>query len=135
ARTVESQVHRELASGLSMPVGFKNRTDGDLRVAIDAMRAARHPHWFPSLTRDGRPAILGTTGNPATHLVLRGGSRTGPNFEAAAIEHAVSLLSGASLPPVVMVDSSHGNSGKDPAQQPHVAASLAEQIAAGSRAI
>src|SRR5205823_8786722 len=79
ARTTESQVHRELASGLSMPVGFKNRTDGDVQVAIDAIRSARHPHWFPSLTREGAPAVMGTAGNEHAHLVLRGGSR-GPNF-------------------------------------------------------
>jgi 3-deoxy-7-phosphoheptulonate synthase len=135
ARTVESQVHRELASGLSMPVGFKNRTDGDLRVAIDAMRSARHPHWFPSLTRDGVPAILGTAGNAATHLVLRGGNRTGPNFDPAAIADATRQLEQAGLPPVVMVDCSHGNSGKDPARQPVVAAAIGAQVAAGSRAI
>src|SRR5205823_8178688 len=79
ARTVESQVHRQLASGLSMPVGMKNRTDGDVQVAIDAIRSARHPHWFPSLTREGAPAVMGTAGNEHAHLVLRGGSR-GPNF-------------------------------------------------------
>ncbi|MEO5957689.1 MAG: 3-deoxy-7-phosphoheptulonate synthase, partial [Opitutaceae bacterium] len=79
ARTVESQIHRELASGLSMPVGFKNRTDGDVQVAVDAIRSARHPHWFPSLTREGSPAVLGTTGNDHGHLVLRGGTR-GANF-------------------------------------------------------
>ncbi len=135
ARTVESQVHRELASGLSMPVGFKNRTDGDLRVAIDAVRAARHPHWFPSLTRDGRPAILATSGNPTTHLVLRGGSRTGPNHQPDAIHGAATLLRDAGLPPVVMIDCSHGNSGKDPARQPRVAAEVGAQIADGAREI
>src|SRR5690606_959809 len=118
------QVHRELASGLSMPVGFKNRTDGDLRVAIDAIRAARHPHWFPSLTREGGPAILATTGNAATHLVLRGGARTGVNYHAEAIGEAAGLLRANGLPPVVMVDCSHGNSGKDPARQPQVAADV-----------
>lgn len=135
ARTVESQVHRELASGLSMPVGFKNRTDGDVRVAVDAMRAARHPHWFPSLAPDGRPAILGTAGNSATHLVLRGGSRTGPNHGPAAVAEAATMLRDAGLPPAVMIDCSHGNSGRDPSRQPVVAAEVAAQIAAGSRDI
>ena len=134
ARTVESQVHRELASGLSMPVGFKNRTDGDVQVAVDAIRSARHPHWFPSLTREGAPAVMGTTGNDHTHLVLRGGTR-GPNFSSADIRAAAALLGKNGLPPQVMVDCSHANSGKDPARQPAVAADLAAQIAAGERAI
>lgn len=135
ARTVESQVHRELASGLSMPVGIKNRTDGDLGVAIDALCAARRPHWFPSLTKEGAPAVLGTTGNPMTHLVLRGGSVSGPVFEPAAIREAEARLRAAKLDPVVMVDCSHGNSGKDPARQPLVAAALARQVASGARTI
>jgi 3-deoxy-7-phosphoheptulonate synthase len=134
ARTVESQVHRELASGLSMPVGFKNRTDGDVQVAIDAIRAARAPHWFPSLTRDGAPAILGTAGNDHTHLVLRGGTR-GPNFSREHVRAAAELLQKNALPPFVMVDCSHANSSKDPARQPSVAADLSAQIAAGERAI
>ena len=134
ARTVESQVHRELASGLSMPVGFKNRTDGDVQVAVEAIRSARHPHWFPSLTREGTPAVMGTTGNDHTHLVLRGGTR-GPNFSAADIRAAAALLAKNQLPPHVMVDCSHANSGKDPARQPAVAADLAAQIAGGERAI
>ncbi|HLP06962.1 MAG TPA: 3-deoxy-7-phosphoheptulonate synthase [Opitutaceae bacterium] len=135
ARTTESQVHRELASGLSMPVGFKNRTDGDVQVAIDALRAARLPHWFPSLTKEGAPAILSTSGNPHAHLVLRGGARSGPNFGIAAVTAALTALTSAGLPPAVMIDCSHGNSGKDPAKQPQVAAALAEQIAAGQRGI
>ncbi len=134
ARTVESQVHRELASGLSMPVGFKNRTDGDVQVAVDAICSARHPHWFPSLTRDGAPAVLGTSGNDCGHLILRGGAR-GPNYAAADIQAAVDLLRGAGLPPRLMVDCSHANSGKDPARQPAVAAAVAAQIAGGSRAV
>ncbi len=134
ARTVESQIHRELASGLSMPVGFKNRTDGDIQVAIDAIRSARHPHWFPSLTREGAPAVLGTAGNDQTHLVLRGGTR-GPNFAADHVRAAAELLKKNGLPPHVMVDCSHANSGKDPARQPLVAADLATQIASGDRAI
>ena len=134
ARTVESQVHRELASGLSMPVGFKNRTDGDVQVAIDAIRAARAPHWFPSLTRDGAPAILETSGNEHTHLVLRGGA-SAPNFSAEHVRNAAALLKKNSLPPQVMIDCSHANSGKDAARQLTVAADLVAQIAGGERAI
>lgn len=134
ARTVESQVHRELASGLSMTVGFKNRTDGDLLVAIDAIQSARHPHWFPSLTREGAPAVMGTTGNRSTHLVLRGGT-SGPNYSAAHVRRAAELLRGKGLPQRLMVDCSHANSGKDPSRQPAVAADLATQIAGGETAI
>ena len=134
ARTVESQVHRELASGLSMPVGFKNRTDGDIQVAIDAIRTARATHWFPSLTRDGAPAILGTAGNEHTHLVLRGGTR-GPNYSREHVRAVVEMLEKNSLPPRLMIDCSHANSGKDAARQPAVAADLAAQLAAGERAI
>ena len=132
ARTTESQIHRELASGLSMPVGFKNRTDGDIQVASDAIVSARHPHCFPSLTREGAPAVLATTGNEHGHLVLRGGSRTGPNFDREHIARAVALLEKAGVPPVVLVDCSHGNSGKQHDQQPQVAADLAAQVAGGS---
>jgi 3-deoxy-7-phosphoheptulonate synthase len=134
ARTVESQVHRELASGLSMPVGFKNRTDGNVQVAIDAIRSARHPHWFPSLTRDGAPAIMGTAGNERGHLVLRGGTQ-GPNYSRRHIREAAALLEANGLPARLMVDCSHANSGKDPGRQPAVAADLAAQIAAGETAI
>ena len=134
ARTVESQVHRELASGLSMSVGFKNRTDGDVQVAIDAIRSARHAHWFPSLTREGAPAVMGTTGNEHTHLVLRGGS-AGPNFSAAHVSAAGELLRKNNLSPHVMVDCSHANSGKDASRQPAVAADLAARIAGGDRTI
>jgi len=134
ARTVESQVHRELASGLSMPVGFKNRTDGDVRVAVDAIRSARHPHWFPSLTREGAPAVLGTAGNEHAHLVLRGGS-AGPNYEAKDVGSALALLREHDLPPFLMVDCSHANSGKNPARQPMVAKALGAQIAAGEKAV
>ena len=134
ARTVESQVHRELASGLSMPVGFKNRTDGDVRVAIDAIRSARHPHWFPSLTREGAPAVLGTAGNEHGHLVLRGGA-SGPNYEKGDVDAAVALLRDHDLPPYLMIDCSHANSAKNPARQPMVARAVAAQIAAGERAI
>jgi 3-deoxy-7-phosphoheptulonate synthase len=134
ARTVESQVHRELASGLSMPVGFKNRTDGDVQVAVDAICTAQHPHWFPSLTKDGAPAVLGTAGNDRCHLVLRGGT-LGPNYTAEHVRAAGELLRAASLPPFLMVDCSHANSGKDAERQPAVAAEIAAQIAAGERAI
>jgi 3-deoxy-7-phosphoheptulonate synthase len=135
ARTTESQIHRELASGLSMPVGFKNRTDGDLQVAVDAIVSASHPHCFPSLTREGAPAVLATAGNPEGHLVLRGGSRTGPNFSAEHIAQAVALLKKTSALPVVLVDLSHGNSGKQHDRQIAVAADVAGQVAGGSRAI
>jgi 3-deoxy-7-phosphoheptulonate synthase len=134
ARTVESQVHRELASGLSMPVGFKNRRDGDVQVAIDAIRTARHPHWFPSLTKDGAPAVLGTAGNDSGHLVLRGGT-SGPNFGAESVRAAADLLRAAELPPHLVIDCSHANSGKDAEAQPAVAAEIAAQLAAGERAI
>jgi len=134
ARTVESQVHRELASGLSMPVGFKNRTDGDIQVAVDAIRSARHPHWFPSLARDGAPACMQTTGNEDTHLVLRGGAR-GPNYSAADVAGVVALLEKNRLPPFLMVDCSHANSGKESERQTAVAADLAARIAAGERAV
>ena len=134
ARTTESQIHRELASGLSMPVGFKNRTDGDLQVAVDAIVSARHPHCFPSLTREGAPAVLATTGNPECHIVLRGGA-TGPNYDSLHVARAVALLTKAGALPVVLIDCSHGNSGKKHDQQPAVAADVAAQIAGGSRAI
>ena len=121
ARTAESQIHRELASGLSMPVGIKNRTDGNVQVAIDAIQAARSRHLFPSLTKEGAPAILETTGNPYAHLVLRGGSVTGPNFDLASMDSAAALLRSVQLPEVLMVDCSHGNSEKDPGRQIQVA--------------
>jgi 3-deoxy-7-phosphoheptulonate synthase len=128
ARTAESQIHRELASGLSMPVGIKNRTDGNVQVAIDAIQAARSRHLFPSLTKEGAPAILETTGNPYAHLVLRGGSETGPNFDAASIDSAAALLRSVRLPEVLMVDCSHGNSEKDPRRQIEVAEAVAANL-------
>ena len=135
ARTAESQIHRELASGLSMPVGIKNRTDGDVQVAVDALLSARHRHLFPSLTREGAPAILETTGNPSCHLVMRGGSKTGPNHEAPHICAARVLLRAANLPEVLMVDCSHGNSEKQPEKQKNVVESLKRQLNDGETAV
>lgn len=135
ARTVESQIHRELASGLSMPVGFKNGTNGSISVAIDAIRSARHPHWFPSLTKEGTPAILRSTGNPHSYLILRGGSESGPNYEREHVKAAAAALEQHSLQTSLIVDCSHANSGKDPARQALVIASLCEQIEQGETAI
>lgn len=134
ARTVESQVHRELVSGLELPVGFKNRTDGDVKVAVDAIRAARCRHWCTTITPEGVPAIVGTPGNKDTHLVLRGGTK-GPNYSAADVRRASELLHSHGLPPHVMVDCSHANSGKDPSLQPGIARSIAERIRAGDRSV
>jgi 3-deoxy-7-phosphoheptulonate synthase len=134
ARTVESQIHRQLASGLSMPVGFKNRTDGDVQVAVDAILSARHPHWFPSVTREGAPAIMETLGNDQTHIVLRGGTR-GPNFSSEHVRAAAALLRAKDLPPGMMIDCSHANCGKDAEREPAVAADVAAQVASGERAI
>ncbi|CAN5238798.1 3-deoxy-7-phosphoheptulonate synthase AroG [soil metagenome] len=134
ARTTESQVHRELASGLSMPVGFKNGTGGSIAIAVDAIRAARCPHNFLSVTKKGQSAIVRTRGNESCHIILRGG-RTGPNYEAAQVDAVVAQLKEAGLPPYVMVDCSHGNSLKDFRNQPKVAADLAAQVAGGSRAV
>jgi 3-deoxy-7-phosphoheptulonate synthase len=134
ARTTESQIHRELASGLSMPVGFKNRTDGDLQVAVDAIRSAQHPHAFPSLTHEGMPAVLTTAGNEHAHLVLRGGT-SGPNYEAAHIAKAQELLRKGGAPEAILVDCSHANSSKRYDRQPLVAADIAAQVAAGQKAI
>jgi len=135
ARTAESQVHRELASGLSMPVGIKNRTDGNVQVAVDAIRAARERHLFPSLTKEGAPAIFETRGNPYAHLVLRGGSETGPNYAAPAVQEALARLAAAGLPEIVMIDCSHGNSEKDPLKQVGVVGCAIDQLRAGQRGI
>jgi 3-deoxy-7-phosphoheptulonate synthase len=135
ARTVESQVHRELASGLSMPVGFKNRTDGNVQVAVEAILAARERHLFPSLTKEGAPAIFETTGNPYGHLVLRGGSATGPNFGREAVTAALARLRAAQLPEVVMIDCSHGNSEKNAERQLQVVEDVIAQRLAGQTAI
>jgi len=133
ARTAESQVHRELASGLSMPVGIKNRTDGDVGVAVDAIRAARERHLFPSLTKEGAPAILETSGNPFCHLVLRGGVR--PNYDSASVEAALEALRERGLPEVLMVDCSHGNSRRTAERQLEVARDVAEQVRRGQQGI
>ncbi|TGD75799.1 3-deoxy-7-phosphoheptulonate synthase [Mangrovimicrobium sediminis] len=135
ARTVESQIHRELASGLSMPVGFKNGTNGQVDVAIDAIRSARHGHWFASLTKEGTPAILESSGNPHGYLILRGGRETGPNYTPAAVRAAATALARADLPAALIVDCSHGNSEKDPRRQAQVMSSLCEQIQGGEQAI
>jgi 3-deoxy-7-phosphoheptulonate synthase len=134
ARTTESQIHRELASGLSMPVGFKNGTGGSIQIAIDAIGAAREPHYFLSVTKQGVSAIVTTTGNEACHIILRGGSK-GPNYDEDSIREVESQLVAANLAPCLMVDCSHGNSRKDYRNQPLVAQDLCAQIAAGSRAI
>ncbi|HEY9171505.1 MAG TPA: 3-deoxy-7-phosphoheptulonate synthase [Verrucomicrobiae bacterium] len=134
ARTTESQTHRELASGLSMPVGFKNSTDGSLQVAIDAMGAARSPHNFLGVDEFGFTSIVRTTGNPAGHIVLRGGRGT-TNYDAASIRDAEQQLARAGLPPVIMVDCSHANSGKVPARQEVVWRSVIEQRLAGTRSL
>ncbi|MFT3928159.1 MAG: 3-deoxy-7-phosphoheptulonate synthase [Myxococcales bacterium] len=130
ARTTESQVHRELASGLSMPVGFKNGTDGNVQIAVDAIRAASHPHHFLSVTKQGIHAIVATKGNDRCHVILRG-SNTGPNFGAEHVEQAARALEAAKQPPRIMIDASHGNSSKDHRNQPKVLAAIGEQLAAG----
>ena len=132
ARTTESQVHRELASGLSMPVGFKNGTDGSVNTAIDAVLAARSAHWFPSVTKQGVSAIFQTTGNDACHVILRGGKRSGPNYDAAHVAEVSAGLARQGLHARVMVDCSHGNSEKDHRRQSVVAKSICEQIREGS---
>ena len=134
ARTVESQTHRQLGSGLSMPVGFKNRTDGNVQVAADALRAAAVPQAFAGISPDGVPAVMYTRGNPDCHMILRGG-KDGPNYGADAVNAALGVLRAASLPERVMIDCSHDNSHKDPARQPVVAAEVADLVASGERRI
>jgi 3-deoxy-7-phosphoheptulonate synthase len=134
ARTTESQTHREMASGLSMPVGFKNGTDGGLDVAINAMKAAREPHSFIGIDGSGRVALVRTRGNPSSHVVLRGGS-AGPNYRQADVEKAQQRLTQAGLNARVLVDCSHDNSQKQHEKQARVAHDVAEQLAGGSRAI
>jgi 3-deoxy-7-phosphoheptulonate synthase len=132
ARTTESQVHRELASGLSMPVGFKNSTDGNTQTAVDAILAARTPHWFPSVTKEGVSAIFQTTGNDSGHVILRGGTQTGPNYRAEHVARVCAQLKAKQQRETVMIDCSHGNSLKDHRKQAEVAASICEQVASGS---
>ena len=134
ARTVESPLHRQMASALSAPVGFKNATDGSVQTAVDAILVAAQAHTFPSISFDGRAMIVTTTGNPHGHLILRG-SEQGPNYDAASVRRAAEALSRAGLAPRLVVDCSHGNSGKDYRRQPEVAASVAAQIGAGAQSI
>jgi 3-deoxy-7-phosphoheptulonate synthase len=134
ARTTESQIHRQLASGLSMPVGFKNRTDGNVGVAVDAVRAAAVPHAFAGIDMTGTPAILHTHGNGDCHVILRGG-RDAPNHTSSEVAAALAKLDAAALPGRVVIDASHDNSGKDHDRQPAVAADIADQVAAGSTPI
>jgi 3-deoxy-7-phosphoheptulonate synthase len=132
ARTTESQVHRELASGLSMPVGFKNSTDGNTQTAVDAVLSARSPHLFPSVTKQGVSAIFETTGNDMCHVILRGGTRTGPNFDEERVVETSERLRAKGLGPAVMIDCSHGNSQKDYRRQAEVAAAVCRQVSEGS---
>lgn len=134
ARTTESQVHRELASGLSMPIGFKNGTGGGLQLAVDAVGAAAYPHQFLGVTEQGLAAIVATSGNLDTHIILRGG-RTGTNYDAASVNTALDLLRASNQAPRLMIDTSHGNSNKDYRRQPEVATAVARQIAGGQRGI
>jgi len=133
ARTTESQVHRQLASGLSMPIGFKNGTSGDVQIAIDAIRAAAHPHSFFGVTEQGLAGIVTTCGNQDCHVILRGG--TAPNFDAPSVQHVLGWLRDVGLPPRLVIDASHGNSGKDYRQQPAVVAEIAHQVAVGEGGI
>ncbi|MEB3163591.1 MAG: 3-deoxy-7-phosphoheptulonate synthase [Prochlorothrix sp.] len=134
ARTTESQTHREMASGLSMPVGYKNSTDGSLHAAMNAMLSASHPHHFLGINHQGAASIVTTTGNPDGHLVLRGGS-SGPNYEAPFVEQAARELSRLDLTNRVMIDCSHGNSKKDYKRQPVALQAIADQVAQGSQHI
>lgn len=134
ARTTESQTHRQMASGLSMPVGYKNGTDGNLEIAIQAMQAAQSPHSFLGIDTDGRTCVIHTTGNPYGHLILRGG-RSGPNYDAQNVKAAADALTAAKLPPYLMVDCSHANSDKDYTKQAAVWCDAVAQRAAGNRHI
>jgi len=133
ARTTESQVHRELASGLSCPIGFKNGTDGNVRIAVDAIRAARHPHRFVGVTKAGRSAVVETLGNEDCHLILRGGKE--PNYDAASVAAACGELASAGQTPQVMIDASHGNSRKQHRLQVEVMQDVAQQVAGGDERI
>jgi 3-deoxy-7-phosphoheptulonate synthase len=133
ARTTESQTHRELASGLSCPVGFKNATDGDIQVAIDAIKSASQPHHFLSVTKHGHSAIFQTTGNEDCHIILRGGKH--PNYDMFSVDDAGAMLAKAGLPARIMVDASHANSRKIPARQRDVIRDIGNQVARGSRSV
>ncbi|OGA96194.1 MAG: 3-deoxy-7-phosphoheptulonate synthase [Burkholderiales bacterium RIFCSPHIGHO2_12_FULL_61_11] len=134
ARTVESPLHRQMASALSAPVGFKNATNGSVAAAVDAIHVAAQSHRFPTISLDGRAIVITTTGNPDGHLVLRGAS-DGPNYDAASVGRAAAALTESGLPARLVIDCSHGNSNKDYARQPMVAADIAQQIAGGSSSI
>lgn len=133
ARTTESQTHRELTSGLSCPVGFKNATDGDIQVAIDAIKSASQPHHFLSVTKEGHSAIFQTTGNEDCHIILRGGKQ--PNYDMFSVEDSQKMLEKAGLPARIMIDASHSNSRKIPARQLDVVTDIAAQVARGNRSI
>jgi 3-deoxy-7-phosphoheptulonate synthase len=133
ARTTESQTHRELSSGLSCPVGFKNATDGDIQVAIDAIRSASQPHHFLSVTKQGHSAIFQTTGNEDCHIILRGGKH--PNYDMFSVDDASAMLAKAGLPARIMIDASHANSRKIPARQVDVTSDIATQVARGNNSI
>src|SRR5688572_16208433 len=133
ARTTESQIHRELASGLSCPVGFKNGTDGNIKIAVDALRAAAAPHHFLSVTKGGHSAIVSTTGNEDCHIILRGGKQ--PNYDAASVDAAGKGLAEAGIPAKIMVDFSHGNSSKNPQKQLDVGRDIAAQVAGGEERV
>jgi 3-deoxy-7-phosphoheptulonate synthase len=133
ARTTESQTHRELASGLSCPVGFKNATDGDIQVAIDAINSASQPHNFLSVTKGGRSAIFNTTGNEDCHVILRGGKH--PNYDMFSVDDTSKMLTKSGLAPRIMIDASHANSRKIPARQIDVSNDIANQVAQGNNAI
>jgi 3-deoxy-7-phosphoheptulonate synthase len=134
ARTTESQIHRQLASGLSCPIGFKNSTDGSVQVALDAIRSSSHSHIFLSVTKQGHSAIFSTSGNPDCHVILRGGNQ-GPNFSAQSIAETSTSLQAVEIPAGIMVDMSHANSQKDHRKQLAVAADLCSQISAGNQDI
>ena len=133
ARTTESQIHRELASGLSCPVGFKNGTDGNVRIAAEAVKSASHPHHFMAVTKGGRSAIAATTGNEDCHVILRGGHA--PNYDRGSVDAATSELARAGVAPRIMIDTSHANSSKKPENQPLVAADIARQVSDGEQRI
>ncbi|MGY5779410.1 3-deoxy-7-phosphoheptulonate synthase [Rhizobium sp. LEGMi135b] len=133
ARTTESQVHRQLASGLSCPVGFKNGTNGDVRIALDAIVAASQPHHFPAVTKEGLAAIASTRGNEDCHIILRGGKQ--PNYDAESVQSTAEQSLKAALEPRIIIDASHANSSKNPENQPLVVTSVAEQVSAGDRRI